>query len=172
MAILSLPVDAPFLASALLFEDELLLATTPDHPLATAREISLQGLDGEDFILLRDGHCLADQVEMFCRQQAGFSPRVSCRTTQLETVIALVRAGMGISFVPRMAADTGSGAGLAVRSLSPPIYRSIAMVWRRNRSHCLVARAFRECVSLPEHAGAEAQQGIRPPLRRAMSRPA
>jgi LysR family hydrogen peroxide-inducible transcriptional activator len=146
MAILSLPVEAPFLAIRPLFDDELLLAMPPSHPLAEAPEVSLTDLRSEEFILLADGHCLADQAQDLCQQTAGFSPKVACRSAQMETVLSLIRAGLGISLVPRLAQQAHAAEGLRLRPLSPPLHRRIALAWRKNRHFCLVARAFQQCV--------------------------
>ena len=144
LAILSLPVVAPFLTTQPLFDDELLLAVPPQHELAKAKQVSLDDLAGEEFILLREGHCLSDQAEELCQQFASFCPRVACRSAQMETVLALIRSGLGISLVPKMVESTPAVAGLVLRSLTPPIHRSLALAWRRNRKHCLVARGFQE----------------------------
>ncbi len=146
MALVSFPVEAPFLAGQPLFDDELLLAMPDGHHLARAAEIPLTDLAGEDFILLREGHCLSDQTEDFCRESAAFCPRVACRSAQMETVLAMIRSGLGISLVPALARNAPSVGGLILRSLTPAIHRSIGLVWRKNRNLCLVARAFRECI--------------------------
>lgn len=154
MALLSLPVEAPFLASQALFDDELLLAVPTGHRLAEATEIGLSDLAGEDFILLKEGHCLSDQTEELCRKFASFCPRVVCRSAQMETVLAMIRSGLGVSLVPSMARESPSMGGLVLRAVKPALKRSIGLFWRRNRNHCLVARAFRECIesSLPSPA--------------------
>jgi DNA-binding transcriptional LysR family regulator len=51
-----------------------------------------RGLDGEPFILMKEGYCLGNQVLNFCEKR-DFRPRVSCRSTQIETIQALVKAG-------------------------------------------------------------------------------
>lgn len=146
LGILSLPVEAPFLSTRKLFDDELLLAMPEGHRLAQAPQIMLKELSDEEFILLKEGHCLADQSEQFCQESANFCPRVACRSAQMETVLAMIRSRLGISLVPKLVEATQSAEGLVLRSLSPKIYRTIVLAERRNRHHCLVARGFQECV--------------------------
>lgn len=145
LAILSLPVSAPFLEVRPLFADELLVGMPPDHPLAAHARVRLADLAGEDFIFLREGHCLADQTLDLCHSAGKFSPRVACRSAQLETVLSLIRAGLGISLVPGMARDAHAARGILLRPLDPPQHREIALTWRKNRQQCLVARAFIDC---------------------------
>ncbi len=160
MALVSLPVEAPFLATKKLFEDELLLAMPHAHHLASRKTVKLHDLAGEDFILLRDGHCLADQSSDICEKTANFCPKVACRSAQMETVLSLIRAGLGISLVPRMAQESGAVQGLNLKSISPPIYRSIALAWRKNRHHCLVARSFLECAASAWKSRHPSEEGI------------
>ncbi|MBP7951337.1 MAG: LysR family transcriptional regulator [Verrucomicrobiales bacterium] len=147
LALLSLPVDAPFVAITRLFEDELLLAVPPEHRLAALPNVTLPDLSGEDFILLREGHCLADQAQDLCRMQADFRPKIACRSAQLETVLALIRGGLGISLIPKIACGTEVAQSLVLRSLAPPASRTIVLVSRKNRLQSLVVRAFSECAA-------------------------
>jgi LysR family hydrogen peroxide-inducible transcriptional activator len=91
-------------------------------------------LDGESFILMKEGHCLGDQVLKFCEKR-DFHPQVSCRSTQIETIQALVKAGMGISLIPKMAARTPVPAAPVYLAMQKPKpQRTIAAIWLRQRS--------------------------------------
>ena len=59
VAITSLPVDAAFEQEPL-FAEELLLALPPAHHLARKRTVKAADLDGERFIVMKEGHCLGD----------------------------------------------------------------------------------------------------------------
>ncbi len=146
LAVLSLPVEAPFLRTRALFEDELLLAVPPGHRLATVQAPTVDDLREEDFILLHEGHCLADQALDLCARGEDHVLRVSCRSAQMETVEAMIRSGLGISLVPRMACTADEPRGLVLRSLAPRVHRTVALAWRKNRHQCLVSRAFYECL--------------------------
>jgi LysR family hydrogen peroxide-inducible transcriptional activator len=117
LALLSRPFPERHLRVLPLFTEELLLALPPDHHLGRKRSIRPQDLGGERLIVLKEDHCLGDQVLGFCNRE-GNHPGVSFRSAQLETLQSLVRAGMGISLIPEMAA----------RHPLPekPLYRSFA----------------------------------------------
>jgi LysR family hydrogen peroxide-inducible transcriptional activator len=51
---------------------------------------------------MQEGHCLGSQVRQFCHSK-GFQPEISCRSAQIDTVLAMVEAGLGISLIPKMA---------------------------------------------------------------------
>ncbi|HWL53112.1 MAG TPA: LysR substrate-binding domain-containing protein [Chthoniobacteraceae bacterium] len=141
LALLSLPLAAPFLESRPLFSEAFELVVPVGHPLATARTVAMGDLARESFILLHEGHCLSEQALDFCHTEAGFTPKIRCRSAQLETLLALIRAGMGVSLVPQMAIR--SDPGLVYRKLSPEgPRRQIGLTWHRTRFCSSAAKAF------------------------------
>jgi LysR family hydrogen peroxide-inducible transcriptional activator len=134
MAIVSLPIRDDRFEVAELFCEDLLLALPPGRALTRRKKISLADLDGKSFILMKEGHCLGDQVLSFCEKR-DFHPRVSCRSIQIETIQALVKAGMGISLIPTMAARGPSSAAPVYLAMhKPKPQRTIAAIWLRQRS--------------------------------------
>lgn len=132
-AIMSLPIADSRVETRVLFEEELLLALPPNHPLTRRRSIRPADLDGQQLIVLQEGHCLGDQVLRFCDRNEA-CPHIIFRSAQLETILALVRAGMGISLVPAMAIQESRPDAPAFRSLTTPRpQRTIVAVWAKNR---------------------------------------
>lgn len=72
--------------------------------IAAIKNLTLSDLANESFILMREGHCLTNQIVGFC-QQADFKPKVKFLSAQVETLKALIRAGAGISLLPALAID-------------------------------------------------------------------
>lgn len=138
----SLPIQDERFATQALFEEELLLAVAGDHPLAKKRRITPDDLEQEPFILLKQGHCLGDQVLRYCSARE-LQPRVSCRGAQLQTIQALVEAGLGISFIPKMAVPPPDQRTTIHRSLpAPRPSRTIAAVWLAQRPQSRAVREF------------------------------
>ncbi len=143
LALLSTPVVQSSILEEPLLEEPLLLVLPKDHPLAKRNEIRLSDLPYERFILMQEGHCLADQALEFCHSRAGFAPQVSCRSAQVQTLLALVAAGMGISIVPEMAAKRLPG--LVYRRIGPGSpKRQVGFAWREGRYQSSAAKAFLE----------------------------
>lgn len=141
-AIASLPIHDERVHAEPLFKEELLVALCSDHPLADKKSIRLTDLESEPFILMKEGHCLGDQVLSFCAGR-DFHPRVLCRSTQVETIRALVRVGMGISLVPAMACEGTRSPKVTYRSLAAPTpQRTIVALWRSNRPPGRALSAF------------------------------
>jgi len=115
-----------------LFSEELLLALPQQHPLAQKEKIHLKDLDSECFILLQEGHCVADQILDFCSRH-GFRPRIVLRGGQISTIQSLIKTGMGVSLIPQMAASEDVFK-ITYRSLERPQPRRVIAVVKR-RGH-------------------------------------
>ena len=142
LAIVSLPItDARFIREPL-FDEELLLAVPPRHPLIKKPRVRLKDLESERFILMGEGHCLTDQSLRFC-QQNDLHPQVAVRSAQLETIQALVASGVGISLIPKLALHRGRAGQPVYLSLADPKpTRTIGVLWRKEHHHSRAAREF------------------------------
>jgi LysR family hydrogen peroxide-inducible transcriptional activator len=96
---------------------------------------------------MKEGHCLGDQVLRFCDRR-DLRPTVSFRSAQLETIQALVVAGMGISFIPAMARKPDGDGAPQYRSLQlPKPQREIVALWPKQRPPGRPAAAFLESIA-------------------------
>jgi LysR family transcriptional regulator, hydrogen peroxide-inducible genes activator len=144
LAILSPPV-ADDLHLHELFEDEFLLALPAHHPLVKSRVVLLQSLREYPMLLMNDAHCLRGQTVSFCRR-LGFDPQVFIESSQLDTVMAMVETGQGISLIPAIARKAFRHRKVVFRSLRPEkISRKISLAWPRQT---IPSRAFDAFVKL------------------------
>jgi LysR family transcriptional regulator, hydrogen peroxide-inducible genes activator len=133
LGLASLPLEDDRLEIVPLFTEELLLALPPGHALSAKKSVSLPDLEQERLIVMKEGHCLGDQVSQFCAA-SGTRPQVSFRSAQLETIQALVRTGFGLSLIPAMAAYQDRAEGPVYRSFDAPRpTRDIVAVWPKLR---------------------------------------
>jgi LysR family transcriptional regulator, hydrogen peroxide-inducible genes activator len=141
-ALASRPIHDERLEVRELFSEELLIALPPGHPLIRKRTISATDLEGERLIIMKEGHCLGDQVLGFCDRH-DLHHHISFRSAQLETIQSLVRAGLGISLIPVMAAQRDRNYRTEYRSLhSPKPSRKIVAVWPKQRPPGRAAHEF------------------------------
>jgi DNA-binding transcriptional LysR family regulator len=119
--------------------------TFPDGPVRPDR------LDGAPMVAHPP---ICDQARM---EQAlarrGIRPRIVFRTAGNETVLSMVRAGMGSAILPRLAVLTGdldSDESLCVHELRPGLPpREIFLLWQADRTHSpLAARAIEIAVDV------------------------
>jgi len=142
LAIVSLPIADPRFVREPLFDEELLLAVPPRHPLTKKPRVRLSDLEAERFILMEEGHCLTDQSLSFCHRH-DLHPQVAFRSAQLETIQALVAAGVGISLIPKLALHPKRPGQPVYLSLADPKpMRTIGVLWRKEHHHSRAAREF------------------------------
>ena len=147
-AVLSPPVHHPRVECETIGAEPLLVVA-PDGPGEPASEgLTLGELRAFPRISLSDVHCLGAQIESFCTTR-DLTRQVSCHARQLETVFELVRAGMGISLVPAMAARRERGRGLRFTKLrrSSPA-RDIGVATKAGRTPSVLADRFASLLEL------------------------
>ncbi len=127
------PIDEPDFCLMPLFEEPLVVALPQPHPLAQQPVVSLQDLAGKPFILfprpLAPG--LYDQIISLC-QQGGFSPAIVQEAIQMQTIISLVAADMGVAIVP-LSLQNLQRTGVVYRELKEPTPKAaIALLTRQS----------------------------------------
>jgi DNA-binding transcriptional LysR family regulator len=100
--ILRLPVSNPRLISVPLFSEHLVLATSADGPCRLKKGIGGFRNSGFIFVSPSVSETFHDRVLSLCLK-AGFTPRVVQEANEILTILHLVRAGVGVSLVPRSA---------------------------------------------------------------------
>jgi DNA-binding transcriptional LysR family regulator len=143
-----LPVPAPDLASRALMSDRLALASFADGA-GTHRTADMQALNEIGFILIdrRRGPGLRAQIDRWC-DQSRFTPRVTQTADDIQTVLALVAAGVGVSIVPQQAARL-MGESVALEPLSGAEAEwNLGAAWRASGDN----PALRNFLELMDHA--------------------
>lgn len=111
--------------------EPLLALLPPDHPHADAMHVSLWQLRQSPFILFDEGFALNGVLENACRQ-AGITPTVAARSGQIDFIIALVAAGLGVAFLPRLELRARSFSGISCVPLEDSgTDWDMGLVWRR-----------------------------------------
>jgi LysR family hydrogen peroxide-inducible transcriptional activator len=112
--------------------DPFVLATPPGHPLGKQkRPVRPEQLDGENVLLLDDGHCFREQALSFCASARACE--LEFRATSLSTLVQMVASGAGVTLLPTLALGVEtSRARLCIRPFSKPApQRSVVLAWRK-----------------------------------------
>lgn len=145
-ALIALPYDAHGVETLTIADDEFLFLCPDDHPLASRNDLSPDHLEPDELLLLEDGHCLREHALSACALPPGRrSAEVSA--TSLHTLVQMVAGGMGVTLLPRIAAEGGAAAGapVAIRPFAEPVVgRSIGMAWRQGGQREEEARMLAE----------------------------
>jgi LysR family transcriptional regulator, hydrogen peroxide-inducible genes activator len=152
-AVIALPYEAVGIDHARIGDDEILAAAPAGHPLALAETLEAGDLEASDLILLEDGHCLRDQALAAFDIDAPRGDDVFAASS-LHTLVQMIDAGLGVSFLPRMAVTAGltQGSGVVTRPISTSgagaPRREIVVAWRAGSSRAAEARMLAEALKL------------------------
>jgi LysR family transcriptional regulator, hydrogen peroxide-inducible genes activator len=132
LALLALPTDEAGVVEEPLHDEDFVLVTPADHPLAGSAAVPVSALGGQELLLLEDGHCFRAQALEVCRE-AGARERTRLRATSLSTIVQMVAGGLGLTLLPAAAVgvEVGEGRGLATATFRrPPPRRRIGLAYR------------------------------------------
>ena len=131
--LLALPFNCGEVDAALLFDDPLFVAFPPGEAPAK-RSVEAATIDENRLLLLEDGHCLKDHALSACNRPE-IRANASMMGTSLHTLVQMVDNGLGLTFVPGMAIETGILRGTEVEAKrldSDHGFRRVALIWRRS----------------------------------------
>jgi DNA-binding transcriptional LysR family regulator len=149
LGVVTLPVNIPGsneLMTVARATDELRLIAPPGHALAGQDDFAWSDLQGEPVVGFEAGSSVRDVIDQAAAVH-GVSLEVVVELRSIEGIARMVRAGVGVGFVSRMAiggaVQNGTEAGsLACRD--GRLVRGLALVRRRDRSPAPAAVAFEQ----------------------------
>jgi len=128
------PVEDPRLAYRTIHREPLVVALPARHPLARKPgKVRLVALAEAPFILFPRplAPSLYDAVVSFCRS-AGFSPHVEQEAVQMQTIVSLVSAEMGVALIPASLRHLGRTGVIYKALLEASPLTEIGLAWRRD----------------------------------------
>lgn len=148
LALVRPPVPPSGVDQHLVHREPLLAAVPAGHPLAgPGRPLHLRDLDGLPFVMYSPTEArYFHEVLVGIFRGAGIAPRYVHHLTQVHTILALVRAGLGLALVPRAATALGLD-GVTLRPVEDLTGEPVELVaaWRAN-DESPALRAVREIV--------------------------
>ena len=141
LGVLQLPVSKELFDVHELVTEAFVVLASSRHSIARQKSIRLAQLASESFVFYKGR--ARDTALAACRT-AGFEPRIACESGELETVRALVGAGLGLAIVPELAARTPQKGVVVVRLREPRVERTLGLITRRGHAWSAAARAFVE----------------------------
>lgn len=127
------PIHDQTLSLENIYSEPLLVALPQRHPLAEQSVVPIVDMAREPFILFprQQGAGFYDQVISLC-QQSNFSPYVVQEAVQMQTILGLVAARVGISLIPASASLLRQ-TGIEYRHISPStVQLQIALAWNES----------------------------------------
>ncbi len=150
--LVSLPFSESDVVTQELFDEPLVVVMPQSHPLVRNLDIAPADIARDELLLLGDGHCLREQVLTLNPAWREVVPtkRYSVQGNSLETLRYMVAAGLGVSILPRSAADAALCA--PHRLITRPLaggQRKLALAWRasfpRHKAIDVLRKSIQSC---------------------------
>ena len=132
LLLLALPWDMQGVEQQILFRDEFCLAYRQGTDRVDPENYRFNRLDSDSVLLLEDGHCLRDHTLAACKIRNTEKIR-RFGASSLLTLIEMIDADLGISFLPEMSRGSSLLGNTRVRlhPLRERSFRNIGMAWRK-----------------------------------------
>jgi len=137
--IIALPFTEADVATQALYQEDFVVLMPGDHALAQQTHITATDFDDQNVLLLGEGHCLRDQILLaYPSLQPSLEGnngriRTAAEGSSLETLRHMVASGLGITILPKSAANTHQyGQGILVTRpfAGEAPSRTVALAWR------------------------------------------
>jgi LysR family transcriptional regulator, hydrogen peroxide-inducible genes activator len=130
--LLALPYDMRGVDVMPLFEDRFALAYRQGTSRVDPDNYRFSRLDADSILLLEDGHCLRDHALAACRIRNTQKIR-RIGASSILTLVEMVDADLGITFLPEMARDSLilKNTRVRMKPLEENAYRTIGLAWRK-----------------------------------------
>ena len=132
LLMLALPWDMRGVEQTILFKDPFRLACRKDTKRVDPRNYRFNRLDADSILLLEDGHCLRDHALAACKIRNTQKVQRFAASSLL-TLVEMVDADLGITFLPEMSRNSSLLRNTAVQLHPMPdsSYRNIGLAWRQ-----------------------------------------
>jgi|SRR4051794_3063899 molybdate transport repressor ModE-like protein len=135
-----------------LLDDPMYVALPQGHPLAHKRNLKLEELADESWILGTTGSCPDASIFLHSCQLAGFEPHVTFNSDDYFAIQGFVAAGVGASFIPDLALITVRD-DIVVRSLGPR--PPVRIIWAAALKDSYASPARQAMIHILAEVGAE-----------------
>ena len=152
ICVTTLPVDENIYNIEPLFQEELLLAVPRDSAICrklSAVEVNgvidIAQIDGCDFAMLNEDHLMQHQlVSLMNKHRLQLNKTVEC--TSLETLLAMVRAGVGAAVIPACLSNFSDDNIVCYHFMQETAKRDIVAIYRKDHFLSKAAIDFIGCM--------------------------
>jgi DNA-binding transcriptional LysR family regulator len=147
LALLVLPLhtDDPALTTTPLLREDLVVVSGMSEPAPTdGRPISISELRGKPLVMFRSGYDLREVTIEACRR-AGFAPTLAVEGGEMDAVLSMVEAGVGLAVLPSTVV-AGRSTHRVTPIASPGLSRTIGLAHRRGAAPSRAARELQQAL--------------------------
>ena len=162
LGVINLPVADPDVEVEPVFEEDLILLTPPDHPLASQHHVGVGDLADHELLLTPEGTSIRVLLDEAARE-GGVALRVKAEVDSLRLIAALSFEGFAPSVLPATAIPrwltTGNWRRVDLQGLPR---RSVALACRRRARLSAPTRAVQDVIRAVVREEAAKQPGVYP----------
>ncbi|HVX47155.1 MAG TPA: LysR family transcriptional regulator [Mycobacteriales bacterium] len=133
-----------------LWDEPLVAITPPDHPLAAGASVELRHLANVPLVSIgetADGNSRQFETNV-AFAQAGLIPSVAYQTNQPQTLVSLVRSGLGVGVTNALAVATANRDGVVVVPIADsPLERRVGLWWRTGQPESMAIAVVRSVIT-------------------------
>jgi DNA-binding transcriptional LysR family regulator len=127
------------LTSQLLTQAPLMVVLPKKHPLSSRKSLNIRELAQEPFIAnTRSSEPVVRDAFISMCHSAGFSPRIAQEAEQVQTVLGLIEAGLGVCLLPDFIENIRRSGVKYIPLSGSPLTVKLAIVWRSDNVSTLV----------------------------------
>jgi LysR family transcriptional regulator, hydrogen peroxide-inducible genes activator len=148
LLLLALPYDLRSTETLPLFRDRFFLACRDGSGRVDPSSYRFSNLDPESILLLEDGHCLRDHALAACRIR-GTEKISRFAATSLLTLVEMIDADLGITYLPEMAEDSAllRNTRVKLHAIGDRSYRTVGLAWRKGSARAEEFRLLGELLT-------------------------
>lgn len=166
LVLIAMPYPVRNLTVMDIARDRFLLACREDTTLVDPERFRPSRANAGSILLLEEGHCLREHALAACSLR-NLEPINRFAASSLFTLLEMVDADLGVTFLPEMAVGSALLEQTRIRTwpLDPPSHREIALAWRRDSDREAEFRAIgaliSEATARPRPAAVPRRRGSR-----------
>ena len=151
LGLVSYPKKTPHLASVNWRDEEMVLACSPKHPLASRLALTMKELDGQAYVHFDKNLIVRRRVDRFLREQ-GVVVEVVAEFDSIENIKQAVSIGAGVAILPEptIRREVKARTLVSVPLFGCEFTRPLAIVHRRGNRLIAAAKGFMELLLEPE----------------------
>lgn len=124
--------------------EQIMLCLPQNHPLIGYESVPFSALQDDSFLLFKEDTYFRQIILKECDKN-HFKPKVAFSSSQIETIVSLVREGAGVTFL--LESIIKKRTEIAFRPLASPLFVNMGLAWSKNKYLSKAARTFINFVS-------------------------
>lgn len=149
-AIAATPLEEENIIERVLYYEPFVGYIPKNHPLKSLEKLNIENLVPEDILLLKDGHCLRDNIINLCKASgADIKEQFQLKSGSIETLIKLSDEGLGITLLPYLhTLDLNESRSQNLTFFkNPSPAREVSLIYKKSELKLQITQALYDTIS-------------------------